>query len=62
MRFISPQANETRIRTKFAILPIVINGESRWLERVCIEETYVWGGESGWQWLPTKFDPDPSRS
>jgi len=55
MRNISPSAGETRVREWFAILPVVIQGEQRWLETVLVEEEYANAGEEGWIWLPRKF-------
>ncbi|MDU4953778.1 hypothetical protein HF846_04140 [Clostridium cadaveris] len=40
MRFRVPRNGDSRVKTKFAILPITINGDMRWLEKVKIRQYY----------------------
>jgi hypothetical protein len=52
-------SHEIITREWFAILPIHINDEWRWLERVKVEG-YWWHGWSGtWYWEPKKFIDNP---
>lgn len=54
MRSGNHKLNEQRIIKKFAIFPIAINGEIRWLEYVeYMEEWYAPGGV--WGWYKQKF-------
>jgi hypothetical protein len=51
MRFYSkyPKNGEKRIRTFFAFFPVSCGEETRWLEHVCIEQSYWSGwGDAGW--------------
>lgn len=41
MRFVKPRAGETRRKTFFAWLPVTISNETRWLEKVTIQQTAV---------------------
>ena len=41
MRWYKPEMGEVRIIKKFAILPITINGETRWLEWVKIRQKFA---------------------
>lgn len=52
-----PNPNEIRIVRKFAILPIQINAEKRWLETVYIKQQYEQGmfAFSPWEWNNKKF-------
>lgn len=34
------EVNDKRIRTFFALFPVFINGDARWLEKVTVEEQY----------------------
>ena len=48
--------NDTVIKQFFAILPVTINGETRWLENVKIRG-YYWKGTSGTiYWEKTSFE------
>lgn len=47
MKFKHPYNNERRIITYFALLPIRIRNETRWFERVTIEQEY-WGTTEKW--------------
>lgn len=40
MRFMEPDYGDRRTITKFAIFPIKIGREIRWLERVTLEQRY----------------------
>lgn len=40
MRWQNPKHGDVRIKKKFALLPIEINGENRWLEWVKIKYIY----------------------
>ena len=50
MRWEVPKYGDTKIKKKFALLPINLKGEVRWLEFVKIE---YWRGFSSW--IPNKF-------
>lgn len=61
MRFKRKQKISDEIVTRewFAILPVCINDEWRWIERVKVEG-YWWRGWSGtWYWEPKKFIDNP---
>ena len=58
MRFTRPKPNEKRTRKWFALLPVTLNYETRWLETVEVEQTYIdiWNGETGeYWWYNAKF-------
>lgn len=57
MRFKSKRENYKTIRkTWFALLPVTVNGETRWLERVTVEGYYWFGPIFGnWYWEPQRF-------
>lgn len=40
MRFELPRHGDTRIKEKFLVLPLRVNGEIRWLEKVKIRQCY----------------------
>ena len=40
MRWIEPKDGDIKIKKKFAILPIAINNETRWLEWVTVKYQY----------------------
>lgn len=40
MRWHEPELHETRTVKRFAIFPIKIDGETRWLETVFVEQVY----------------------
>ena len=40
MRWHTPKDKETRVIKRFALLPIVIKGEVRWLETCYIKQSY----------------------
>lgn len=46
MRFKTPQGGDTRIKIKFAILPIRLYNDIRWLEKVKIRQVYRY--YNGW--------------
>jgi hypothetical protein len=55
MRFKEKKDKEEIIRKWFAILPININGDERWLEFVKVKG-YYWLGNSGtWWWENLDF-------
>jgi hypothetical protein len=55
MKWKGKKPYETVIKKRFALFPINLNGETRWLEFVKIEG-YYWKGPSGtWWWEPQKF-------
>ena len=59
MRWKKPTPNETRIIKTFAILPITINNETRWLESCKIRQSYSLGvtgcGDLLYAWQDIKF-------
>ena len=40
MKYNTPKENTIRLKTKFAFIPVVINNETRWLEKVTIAQIY----------------------
>lgn len=60
MRFyhnLSPESGQLRQRRLFALLPITIDNETRWLEMVTIEERFH-PGQSPWsgpEWRRKRF-------
>ena len=57
MRWIMPRDGDTKIEKKFAILPIKIKNETRWLEWVTVKYQYC---ECSWPddiscWVPEEF-------
>jgi len=46
-----PKLGDTRIITKFLLLPMILNDEFRWLERATIKQR--WG-----VWYPDEFGPE----
>lgn len=48
MRFYTHRTGDTREITKFAWLPIYVNGCWYWLERITIHQTYNGGYDIGW--------------
>lgn len=56
MKFTKPEYGTTKIVRLFAILPIAIEKETRWLEWVKIRKEYVFDMSSGWEgWLNREF-------
>jgi hypothetical protein len=56
MRFNSKKKNNVIIERKwFAILPIRINGETRWLEVVHVRGYYWLGASGNWWWKNIEF-------
>lgn len=51
MRWQEPKLGDTRIQTKFLLLPLTIGYETRWLERASWKEVY----HSSGLWLPIKW-------
>lgn len=55
MRWIKPNDGDIKVKRKFAILPICLNKEVRWLEWVTIECVYnEWDND----WYMTRFIDD----
>ena len=40
MRYIKPELGTKRIETWFALFPVTIGRETRWLEKVTVEQEY----------------------
>lgn len=56
MRWTIPNNNDTKIKRKFALFPIKINNEVRWLERVTVKYRYGYSTEIGlFGWFPIEF-------
>lgn len=55
MRFKGKKHNEQIIRTWFAIFPININGDKRWLEIVKVKGYYWLGNSGNWWWESLEF-------
>lgn len=43
MRFYKPDYRDKRVKTWFAVLPVTIDRETRWLEKVTVEQYYLYG-------------------
>lgn len=60
MRFVNPKEFDERCRAFFALLPVTIDCETRWLEVVRVREVYkkvyFYGGWS-FGWHMTNFEP-----
>ena len=41
MRKRLPQIGDTRIKSWYALIPVTINNERRWLEKVTVEQEYA---------------------
>lgn len=59
MRFYKPELETKRIHQWFAIIPVTIDNETRWLERVEVEQIYINtttpSGEPEPNWYNLKF-------
>lgn len=59
MRFYKPKLETKRIHKWFALFPVTIDNETRWLERVEVEQIYIKtttpSGEPGRNWYNLKF-------
>lgn len=58
MRWREPSVGDTRIKKYLAILPVEINGENRWLERVKIRQRfgrYLMLNEWRYGWYDEEF-------
>lgn len=49
-----PRLGQTRVRTKYLLLPMTIGEETRWLESATFTEEFV---QDGWcrVWVPIRF-------
>ena len=54
MKFGGHKLNEQRTRSWFAFLPVTINGETRWLERVYVVQEW-YAPKGNWNWYNIKF-------
>jgi len=54
MRFNRYNLNQQRVRTWFAIFPVSIDGEIRWLERVYVLQEW-YAPRNRWGWYNQKF-------
>lgn len=57
MRWFRPNVLDVRYRTFFALFPITIENETRWLEVVKVREEYRYSDWLGYHWLRTNFEP-----
>ncbi len=56
MRFGNYYLNQQKIVSYFALFPVTIEGETRWLEKVTILKEWYKGGDFGeWCWTNIKF-------
>lgn len=55
MRWNKVKYGDTKVKRKFAILPITINDEVRWLEWVTIKYTYTVSKDCIAGWYATEF-------
>jgi len=59
MRWKEPEKGDTRIRSWFALFPINLNGITRWLEWVTVEQEYTMHVQAGcipvYSWDNKKF-------
>jgi hypothetical protein len=62
MRYIKPELKTIRIKKWFAILPVTVRRETRWLENVVVEQIYLDkitpSGEPESDWHNVKFIND----
>ena len=69
MRFRHPRLGDEKVVTKFLLLPLWIDFETRWLERVTIRHRVCPTQYGGTEWRPIEFvdeeeercRPQPSR-
>ena len=61
MRWTKPKYGDTKIERKFAILPITIEREARWLEWVTVKYEYYVNRDSLAGWWPTEFIDDNKK-
>lgn len=57
MRFYNnpqPKSGDTRYRNFFALWPVACGNETRWLEFVCLEQSY-WSGTYDSEWSNERF-------
>ena len=53
MKFYKPDHGQRMKRTWFALFPVTVNGETRWLEKVTVE--YYYDGVIKNEWRPQYF-------
>ena len=57
----TPKENTIRIKTKFAFIPVVINNDTRWLEKVTIAQLYKTFGDKRSWWNAAFVDTQEER-
>lgn len=58
MRWMRPEVLDVRYRTFFALFPVTIGRETRWLETVRVREVYKYFDYySSYGWSMTDFEP-----
>lgn len=55
MRWTKTSYGDVKIKKKFAILPITIGDEVRWLEWVTVKYVYTWNKDNIVGWWPREF-------
>lgn len=55
MRWKNKQNGDIRIKEKFILFPITLDGETRWLEWVKLEEKYSFCPYTMNEWVPIRF-------
>ena len=55
MRWNLKEEGDTKVRKFFALLPIVINNEARWLEWVRVRYRLHYNWAEGWSWRRERF-------
>lgn len=58
MRWTVPKYGDVKIERKFAILPIIIDREVRWLEWVTVKYVYGSNADCIVDWQPKEFIDD----
>jgi len=61
MRWFRVEHNDKRTRVAFALLPVTISNETRWLETVKFEEKFI-SDHAGAYWSKCKFIDDATDS
>lgn len=57
MRWFRPRVLDVRYKTFFALFPVTIKDETRWLEVVKVREVYRYSSWAGYYWKRTDFVP-----
>jgi len=60
MRWTPPKDGDIRVRTRFLIFPLTLNGETRWLERVTIKEIFQRSYDGSW-WYPVAWVDEETK-